>query len=265
MNPILFGAGERPLFGVYLPPKAKRARPSGVVLCYPMGQEYMRAHRAFRQLALLLQKAGFHVLRFDYYGTGDSGGDSDAGSLDQWTADVATAMDELRATAEVPRVSLVGLRLGALLAARAAEPREDVECVVLWDPVVTGGPYVAELLGSRVGARESAGAAAVTRDDGGPIGIMGFPLTPALRSDLEAANLLAVGAQPGCKRLVVVSQARAEYEQAGRYRPPAGGPVRFEVVPSEGSWNEVDDYGGALIPQRLIQRIVAYLVEETGS
>ncbi len=261
MNPVLFGSTPQSLFGLYMPPKAKRARPSGVVLCYPMGQEYMRAHRAFRQLGQLLQKAGFHVLRFDYYGTGDSAGDTEAGGLAQWTADIATAIEELRDTAEVPRVSLVGLRLGALLAARAAARRDDVECVVLWDPVVAGAAYLDELFESKVGAR--AGVRADLADRTATIGVMGFPVTPPLRRDLEAANLLDLAAPAGSKRLVIVSQERPEYAAAGSHRPAGAGPVRFELVPSEGSWNEVDDYGGALIPQRLIQHIVAYLAEET--
>jgi len=34
------------------------------------------------------------------------------------------------------------------------------------------------------------------------------------------------------------------------------------VIPSEGNWNEVDDFGGALIPVLLIQAIVGHLSEE---
>src|SRR5215217_413896 len=86
MNPLYFGSSQKPLYGVYHPPKSQPGRPvrtTGVVLCYPLGQEYMRAHRAFRQLATLLTKSGFPVLRFDYYGTGDSGGDGDAGDVDK--------------------------------------------------------------------------------------------------------------------------------------------------------------------------------------
>jgi len=261
MNPVLFGSASQSLFGLYMPPKAKRARPCGVVLCYPMGQEYMRAHRAFRQLGQLLQKAGFHVLRFDYYGTGDSAGDAEAGGLAQWTADIATAIEELRDTAEVPRVSLVGLRLGALLAARAAARRDDVECVVLWDPVTDGAAYLEELFESKVGAR--GGVQADLADRTATIGVMGFPITPALRHELEGARLVDVPAPAGGNRLVIASQERPEYAAAGTHRPAGAGPVQFELVPSEGSWTEVDDYGGALIPQRLIHRIVEYLADET--
>jgi hypothetical protein len=35
-------------------------------------------------------------------------------------------------------------------------------------------------------------------------------------------------------------------------------------IPSNGSWNEVDNFGSALLPQELIQGIVAHLSEETS-
>lgn len=262
MNPLYFGSSERSLFGVYHPPKAKQARKSGVVLCYPYGQEYMRAHRAFRQLALLLQKAGFHVMRFDYSGTGDSSGEGDSGSIQQWAADIGTAIDELKETAQVERVSLVGLRLGATLAAMAAAGRTDVEAVALWDPIVSGESYLAEMRTSRVGAH--AGTDRSSSDDpNATFGVMGFPITPPLRAELERLRLTDIGAPAGSKRAVVVSHERPEYTAAGQHRPAGIGAVHYELMASEGNWNEVDDYGGALIPQRLIQGIVAYLVKET--
>ncbi len=258
MNPIFFGRAPKSLFGVYHPPKAAQARGTGVVLCYPFGQEYMRAHRAFRQLAMLLSKAGFHVLRFDYYGTGDSSGETDDVAFAQWVEDAQAAADELKETAEISRVAFVGLRLGAAVAAKAAATRTDVDQIVLWDPAVTGTAHLAEILDARA---DSVGNSRVSARDDGTVGVMGFPITRALRAELEAIDLLAVPVPSGAGRLVVASHARDEYALLGQQRI-AGVKTSYEVVPSEGSWNEVDDYGGALIPVFLIQAIVAYLSRE---
>ena len=127
MNCFFFGSSERSLFGVYNPPKGRMARDEGIVLCYPMGQEYMRSHRAFRQLSNLLSRAGFHVLRFDYFGTGDSMGEDEEVSTAQWKSDVGTAIEELKDNAGIERVSVAGLRLGASLAFESASRRPDVE------------------------------------------------------------------------------------------------------------------------------------------
>ena len=69
--------------------------------------------------------------------------------MEQWVEDVGTAIEELKETAGVKRVALVGLRLGGAVAAMAAERRTDIEGVVLWDPVVDGKAYVVEMLEGR--------------------------------------------------------------------------------------------------------------------
>lgn len=255
MNPFYFGQAPRSLFGVYHPPRSERSRDAGVVLCYPFGQEYMRAHRAFRQLALLLSGAGFHVLRFDYSGTGDSSGDAMAFGLHDWVEDTRAAMDELRDTADVERIAVVGLRLGGAIAALAAAERDDVSPVVLWDPVVQGAAYLEEI----AEADRSPGAGRLAAE--GTVGVMGFPITRRLHADIAALDLCTVGTAAGSARYLVHSERAARYDALAA-ASAASGTSRADHVPGNGNWNEVDDYGGALIPVALIQAIVRYLSEE---
>src|SRR4051812_45876715 len=119
-TPIQFGDLVSPLFGWYHPPVGVR-RTGGIVLCNPIGDDLCRAHRPLRHLAERLAEAGFPVLRFDYRGTGDSAGDEhEPGRVSGWLSDIGLAFEELRARSGLARVSLVGLRAGALLAAVAA-------------------------------------------------------------------------------------------------------------------------------------------------
>ncbi|MDX1695840.1 MAG: alpha/beta hydrolase, partial [Ketobacteraceae bacterium] len=138
MNPFYFGDKSRQLYGVLHPAEGASFRDEAVVLCYPYGQEYERAHRAFKILANNLSNLGYEVLRFDYAGTGDSWGDSDDISMAEWQADIRQAVAEAKDTAGVDRVSLIGLRLGATLALMAADRIEGLHRVVCWDPVVDG-------------------------------------------------------------------------------------------------------------------------------
>ena len=259
MNPLYFGTSQRPLFGVYHPPRARTVRPTGIVLCYPMGQEYMRAHRAFRQLANLLSKAGFHVLRFDYSCTGDSGGDTEAADVTRWVEDLGNAIDELKDTAGVTRVSLVGLRVGAAIAALGRASRKDVDRIVLWDPVVSGADYVQSLLeAGGSGARQAA-------DRGETIGVQGFPISAGLRSGLASIDLGTLPTEGTARLAVVVSEDRPEY---GALRDRLGErriPLAYQCIPSAGNWGEIDRWGSALLPQAIIQGIVATLSEGTAS
>lgn len=256
MNPFFFGSSKEPLYGVYHPPKANVTRPTAVVLCYPLWQEYMRAHRAFRQLAMLLSKAGFSVLRFDYFGTGDSAGESDAGDVPRWTRDIGTAIDELKDTAGVSKVSLVGLRVGGSLAAAVAAERKDIDRIILWDPIVGGSAYVAKMLRTELANSDA-------RRDGalGTIGIKGFPLTGRMREGLEAIDLAQLRAPASGRMIMAVSEDRPEYSAFRNALADRGTGVTYRLIPSAGNWDEVDQFGSALLPQSIIQGIVASLTE----
>lgn len=143
MVPCYFGDSGKPLYGVYHPANAPVAKSSGVVICNALGHEYIRSHYAVNKLANLLANSGYHVFRFDYYGTGDSSGESEQTSLEQWHEDIGHAIEELKDMSGVKMVSLVGLRLGALLAASLTHA--SIDRLVLWDPVVSGGAYFNEL------------------------------------------------------------------------------------------------------------------------
>ena len=250
MNPYFFGSSRSPLYGVHHPPRSASGSGGGVVLCNAFGQEYMRSHRAFRQLANLLARRGLHVLRFDYSATGDSAGASETADLGQWREDAGLAIDELRDAANLSRVALVGLRLGAAIAAQVAAAREDVEALVLWDPVVHGGTYLEEISAA---AGVAVGAGSET------VGITGFPLTARLRDGISAVDLAPLAPRPDVPLLFITGTERPDVRQLAERLSLAGGRVDQECIPTPGDWNEVDYFGSALVPQAIIRAIVDWL------
>jgi pimeloyl-ACP methyl ester carboxylesterase len=139
---LWFGPTERPLFGwLHAPAAGARA---GVVLCPPLGRDYLQAHYALRRLAERLEARGFAVLRFDYDGTGDSAGArDDPGRVEAWLESVAVAAQVLR-TSGVRRIAMCGMRLGATLAGVAALRDGSVDRLVLWDPYPSGKAFLSE-------------------------------------------------------------------------------------------------------------------------
>src|SRR5207249_3969481 len=123
-----FGSSTQCLFGVFEEPAT--FSDSGVVLCYPHGPDYAHAFRPFRILANRLTRAGYHVLRFDYSGTGDSCGDVEDTSVVQWITDINCAVEQISMRLNLRAVSVVGLRLGATLAAFAAAHSQRVQNLV---------------------------------------------------------------------------------------------------------------------------------------
>ncbi len=145
MIPIYFGADNQRLYGVYEAARDGGAVSRAVVLCNPLGNEYIQAHRTMRNLSSRLSKAGFHVLRFDYYGTGDSSGRSDEGSPQRWCENIKAAMSELQEMTGAARMSLIGLRFGANLAAQvAAQPPAVINSLTLWEPLADKDEAIAQ-------------------------------------------------------------------------------------------------------------------------
>jgi alpha-beta hydrolase superfamily lysophospholipase len=139
---LWFGPPGRPLFGRAYVPEEGTAY-AGVVLCPPFGLEAQGAGRAYRALAERLATEGLAVVQVDYDGTGDSAGwAGDPDRAQAWQGSVRAAVDLLRAGGAA-KVCVVGMRMGATLAAWAAG-----ECalhgLVLWDPCDSGRSYLRE-------------------------------------------------------------------------------------------------------------------------
>jgi len=139
VNLLSLGTAQRRLFAIH-EPAAPTPQTRAAVLCQPLGPEYTYAHRAMRQLALRLTMAGYHTLRFDYYGTGDSAGPDTEVVTADCERDVESALEALADIAGVSRLTMIGLRMGANIAADVAVRRRgDIEKLVLWDPIVCDG------------------------------------------------------------------------------------------------------------------------------
>jgi pimeloyl-ACP methyl ester carboxylesterase len=257
--PRYFGKTDSPLYGVYHPP-ASNPRNSGVLLCYPFGQEYMRAHRAYRQLALLLSKAGHHVLRFDYAGTGDSSEELEDVDAQRWIEDTGEAIQELRDTAGTARVTLVGLRLGGLIAAAAAEGRGDVERLILWDPVISGREYERELLleiAAGLPFTEAVDSGNRLTEDG-VLHYNGFSMTRSFRETLGNVDLLGLRPEHVSRVFHVVSHQSDQFMELRKAWEAHPG-YRYQHTPAPHDWNYVDNFGGILLPQPVIQAIVQWM------
>ena len=78
-----------------------------VAMQTPLGQEAIRSHRSLKLLSEQLSHAGLNALRFDYFGTGDSGGDLLSARPGDWLEDIRLAAQELRERASVTRLVIV--------------------------------------------------------------------------------------------------------------------------------------------------------------
>ena len=245
LNPVFFGASTRQLFGMYDP--SAMGGGQGAVLCAPWGQEYLRAHQSMRHLARLLARAGVHAFRFDYTGSGDSDGSDLDDSVTQWVDDTETAIDELKDTAGVEKVSLVGLRLGGAVAALAAKGRRDVQRLVLWDPVFDGAALLEELTAKIPNAQRTF-----------PLQLSGFRVTESAYAEVKEVGLHTFDGKLPRTLIMSTDSADSVKPLEDRLRA-AKTDVVTEVRPGPQAWVEIGHFGAAGMPVGALQAIARWV------
>jgi uncharacterized protein len=268
-----FGQGARRLWGSLHAPQRLRPRSAAVLLCNPFGEEAARAHRIYRVLATQLERSGYPVLRFDYGGTGDSSGDAHDATIASWIADIDRAADELVGASGVKKVVLVGLRLGATLAALASvrgarRPRH----LILWDPVVEGSGYLRELadmhrsyMRSEVGEDAFVDRLRVSRD-GAPAEALGTPIGDALAAELRAIDLATVepaggGGELGADHVTVIATGDNPALARLRARLSGSRTAKWIDAPTSAAWNSDAALNASVVPMDIVQTVLTRIEE----
>ena len=254
-TPIFFGDAGAPLFGWYHPAAPEKALNLGLVICNPFGFEEVCAHRSLGHLARAAAKSGVATLRFDYAGCGNSSGSEfDPDTVARWVASIHTAIDTLKQRSGVQQVALLGLRLGATLAAMAAAVRTDVSGVVAIAPVVQGRLYLREL---RILAETA--AAGEVRPAEGKIGLesAGFLLTVEATEAISALDLRSAQKRPAANMLIVNRDDLPPQPHWANALTALGASVQIENWP--GYRDMMNDPQRSVVPAELIAGVVAHL------
>lgn len=247
-------------------PSGELDREECVLICNPFGQEAIRCHRLLKVLADRLARSGFHVMRFDYFGTGDSDGDDTDGDLASWIGDVCNADHELRERSRCARSSWFGLRLGASVAAMASSRFTDApQRLVLWDPIIYGTEYLDEIVAANAAAgQENYGARwlsegrlreMVARE--AVSAALGFLLGPVLREQLRAISpndFTGIRAA----RITILNARTPEYlNELSRMLAARAVDINLRPVSSDIVWASNEAMNSAIVPADILQEIVA--------
>jgi uncharacterized protein len=231
-EPFFFGQPGRRLFGVYHPPRSETNSSLGVVLCYPTGEEYYLAHPTFVRLATLLATAGIHVLRFDYFGCGDSEGEAEDGSMEQWIADIQVAVDELRDGSGAKRLYLVGCRLSAYMAVATANLRADIDGIVLWDPVTNGVDYTKQLARQHnQRLRLEITKSVIKQQRGKPTEALGCRITDLMLREIECISLSSYSRIEAERALCIQTSRNSANTQLTEILKGAGPDFSHQYIP----------------------------------
>jgi pimeloyl-ACP methyl ester carboxylesterase len=250
-QPFHFGPGQT-LFGLYRP--ATGTLRGAVLLCPPLGQEQLRSHRLYRQLAGTLAGEGFAVLRFDCHGSGDSAGDSDAVEWRRCVEDTVCAANELRARSGCTTVIAFGARLGGSLAlAAAGEAR--IARLVVWDAVLDGAAHVAGLDAWQERLRQDGSRFSKPRSrEDAANQWLGFPISPVLRRQLSGLQ----PEPPGVPIVLLQSESTALTPRHEHFIA-AGATRAVLAVPAP--WEDDSRLEAAILSHELIKCVRSHLRE----
>lgn len=178
---------------------------SGVVIVPPFGWDDICAYRPLRSLAHRMASRGIAVLRFDLPGTGDSSGSAhDHNLVAAWIQSVRDAVAELKATTGVQEVSVLGVRLGAMLSLAAASAGMQVENLILWGASATGRTLLRELRAFRnLEVTEGAEGETTPPPPANGLEVAGFLLSCETERDLESLSALDLPPMPDQKALLL--------------------------------------------------------------
>jgi uncharacterized protein len=272
-TPIMFGASDRRMFGIYHVPEGESnpSRPA-VLLCNAFGQEAIRAHRFQRSLAERLARAGHAVLRFDYFGTGDSMGDDLDCDLDGWTTDLLAGHCEVRTRANASSVIWVGMRLGATVALRAAQAKTlpELTKLILWDPILDGTRYLGYLRDRHVASLiraydlpqqpsplELASDPTQYRSEA-----IGFAISPVLRTQVEAIRPEAqLWSSDPPNITVITDPASEEGKDFERSRPLNPSHINSLELQHGTNWTADSAANTPLVPANALMAIIQLAAE----
>ncbi|HKS05722.1 MAG TPA: alpha/beta hydrolase [Gemmatimonadaceae bacterium] len=245
-QPLHFGPDAAPLFGWHHRP-AGEPRDACVVISSPFAVEAVFSHRALRHLSEALAAEGFHVLRYDHHGTLDSSGAGDERDrVATWTSGVQCAIETARALSGAARSAVVGLRLGATLAAAAASPIGGVESLALWAPIVNGRRYAREL-----GAFSQMGGAP------GSGGVGGFFVGPDTLEEIAKLNLLQLSRSPARRTLIIPRDDLPDDGTLAMHLASLGSDVQSNPAP--GYSDAMVEPHNTKVPDRVVRAITEWL------
>jgi hypothetical protein len=249
VHPYFLEKENKQLFACYYEPDQLSTK--AVLLIYPIGQEYVRCHRAYHQIAITLADQGIHVLKFDFSGTGDSSANLDEIVLDDWLQDIRLAFEELVAVSGDTRPAIFAARLACLLAVKAFADTPSGRHVWL-DPVLDAGAYLMSLQTQQKAILADLNRFPRSRQQDYSDGeIAGFTYAPTFLNRLASLNWQL---QSSNAELVIL--ASREHQFAGHGQQIA---TAVQTIDADYSWDDAEALEQMLQPGPLLQDLIELL------
>lgn len=254
--PFFFGEPGRALFGLLHGQDDATPGGQGLLLCAPLLQDGIRAHRALWALAQAVGSYGIPTLTFDWFGSGDSDGADTELTLEGMLRDLEQASAELQHRGAT-QLQWLALRSAALPLLAYLARRSTPADVVLWDPQLDGTRLVE---GWRLQHREQlhdAGRYVNARHESDAGELLGFGVHEWLLESLSSLDAAQLRLPHGSRVRMAVWEMDDELDRFAREQRASGVSVEA-VLLEEGErpeWNVPSRFGGQVFPRRAVAQL----------
>ena len=267
-----------PLYAAYHPAadvKSTTSRQFPVVIAPPLFEERKSAYAPLRRLAEKLAAAGHSVIRFDYRGSGESGGNPAKRRWSHLAEDLAVVRKTLARLSGKRDSVLLGLRLGGTLALQETI-RAGGEGVIALAPIVKGAAQVRLWkMRSKIRAEITSDAAVPSplegegRREPGSLGergvrgavldFDGYEVNPAFFDDVAAIDLTKDLARLSCPGLVMQLSHRADAApETVELMNILESRAKLECVRLEPFWDKLDDVDTAPMENAVLTAVSGF-------
>ena len=167
-----------------------------VIFVAPFAEEMNKSRRMFAKLAQQLAEENKLAILFDFSGTGDSSGDLNQSSLDDWCNELIAITQHMSVNHPGLPFHFVALRTGALILGDALpKMHHQIGSVTLWQPVLKGSLFLKQFFRLRTaksmmqGDKESHADLLALLEQHGEIEIAGYPISKVLSQQISDAAL----------------------------------------------------------------------------
>lgn len=230
-----------------------------IVIAGPFAEEKKAAQRALVAAARSFAEAGYDVLRFDWRGTGDSGGEFAQADVSSWLEDLRRVIKTAQQMSDAP-LTLLGLRFGAALCWQvAADENLSVENLILWEPITNGSSYARQnRQRSQIRAQMTQGAEAkATQTTAGGFDFDGFFINEKLQDEMTKIDLQN-SSLSNIKRLLLLQisgspRLKKPFEDLAERARQSSIETEIENVAVEAFWSSIGLIDTSAVRERTLQ------------
>lgn len=183
------------LYTVHYIPSILSEKAECIVVSSAFAEEMNRCRYMCTMFAQGIASQGVGFFSYDTYGTGDSEGDFDELEWGQAGADLLTVCKYVLEQGYT-RISILGIRMGALQALQVAKLIPNLHRMLFWQPVVNGNTALTQLLRLKIAGTINRDEESSSSEDfesmaesGKHIEVAGYSLSPNLFKGMKSAKM----------------------------------------------------------------------------